>query len=375
MPKIDKSLLAGLAADSSARGRKKLIEAVSNMFVSDAQDLQSSERGLAYDILRMTIHDIDKSVRCKIAEQLSELTDVPDQLLGILTNDDIEIAFPILAYSPILCDEDLIRIIRTKTSRHQQAVTLRDNLSDVVSEELVATGDLAVIRRLLANTSANISYDSMEKITERSRHEDSLQELLLSRDDLPVSLAERMFPWVKVVLRQYILDNFKVDTEALDEVLVDIVFEDVCKIKEQEVGGGATNATARAGRKTGLHGQNNVADQLLTSLANKRTLDFLTLFEKNFGLPQPIILRAISDKGCEGLGVAVKSAKLGKAIFLGILSHLRLSKIDGDTNLRSDIAQCMKFYDSVDDTVVSEIVAAWKGNQDFVFSMSKLNLT
>ncbi len=372
MPTIDKSVLAKLSADTSVRGRKRLIDAISDLFVSDDQALQSSERGLAYDILRITIHEIEKTVRCKIAERLSLRTDVPDELLGILTDDDIEIAYPVIAYSPILDDEDLIAIIRSKSSRYQQAVTLRKNLSDVVSEELVATDDIAVIRRLLANSSANISYDSMEKITELSRHEESLHELILSRDDLSASLAEKMFAWVKVVPRQYILDNFKVNTDAIDKLLIDIVFEDVCKIRDWEAAGGGPNyGKANVGKNLGGSGH---VDQLLKALSEKRILDFLTLFEKNYGLPQPIVLRALSNKGCEGLGIAIKSAKLGKAVFLGILSYLRLSKIQGDVNLRDDIARCLKFYDSVEDKVVSEIVDAWKSNEDFVFAMSRLNL-
>jgi len=375
MPKIEKSLLAKLSGDTSVSGRKKLIDAVSELFISDGEALRSSERGVAYDILRVTIHEIEKDVRRKIAEQVSERTDVPDELLGVLADDDIEIAFPILAYSPLLDDEDLIRVIRSKTTRYQQAVTLRDNLSDSVTDELVATDDLAVIRSLLSNGSANISYDSMEKLTQRSRREVSLQELLLSRDDLPLSLAEKMFTWVKVVLRQYILDNFKIDASTMDGLLVDVVFEDVRKIRNMEMNDGTSGGPVKVRNSYVLGGQDTVADLLLTALSEKRILDFLTLFERKFGLPQSIMLRALSDKRCEGLGVAIKSAKLGKAVYMGILSHLRLSKIDNDSKIRNEITRCMKFFDSVEDKVATEIVDAWKSNQDFAFALSKINAT
>ena len=373
MAKFDKSALLSLSADTSRQGRRALVDAISDLFMSDDAALEPSERSLIYEILTMTIHDVEMDVRRNIAEHIAERMDVPAGLIGLLIDDKIEIAYPILAYSTLLADEDLIDVIQSKTRPYHQAVTQRDNLSEIVSDELVETGDVTVISRLLANASAKISHGSFEKIVDWSHHDEALQELLLRRQDIPVALVEQLFKWVKVILRQYILDNFDVDRKALDEILIDIVFDDVHKIKNEAINDRHMHPSGNLVSDLGLREPNVVVDHLLRALSEKRILDFLTIFERKFDLPQPILLRAISDKGTEGLAVAVKSARLGKAVFLGILGYLRLCKINGDIELRDEIRRSMNFYDSIDDGTVSDIVARWKSNEDFVFAMGKLN--
>ena len=58
----------------------------------------------------------------------------------MLANDDIEVAYPILAFNKVLQDADLIEVIRHRTLEHQLVIAIREDVSEAVSDALVRTG-------------------------------------------------------------------------------------------------------------------------------------------------------------------------------------------------------------------------------------------
>ncbi|MDP6603590.1 MAG: DUF2336 domain-containing protein [Rhodospirillales bacterium] len=75
-------------------------------------------------------------VRRIVSQQLANVPDVPEALVRLLANDDIEVAYPILVYSELLRDADLIEVIRHRTQEHQLAVAIRNEVSETVSNAL-----------------------------------------------------------------------------------------------------------------------------------------------------------------------------------------------------------------------------------------------
>ena len=74
-----------------------------------------------------------------------------------LAGDAIEVAGPILQRSPVLTDEDLVRVVRTNAMQYALAVAGRERLSEPVSDALVDTGDAEVVARLVDNAGRSIS--------------------------------------------------------------------------------------------------------------------------------------------------------------------------------------------------------------------------
>ena len=80
------------------------------------------------EILRQLIHDVEMSVRLALSERLAAEDSAPKDLIQILANAEIEVAYPILKDSSVLQDIDLIEIIQHRTMNHQLAVAMRDSL-------------------------------------------------------------------------------------------------------------------------------------------------------------------------------------------------------------------------------------------------------
>jgi acyl carrier protein len=133
---VDADYLIRLAHDKSVAAREELAETMSNLFAGNVAFLNDRERSLILDVLSRVVHDIEMPVRRIVSQQLANVPDVPEALVRLLANDDIEVAYPILVYSELLRDADLIEVIRHRTQEHQLAVAIRNEVSETVSNAL-----------------------------------------------------------------------------------------------------------------------------------------------------------------------------------------------------------------------------------------------
>jgi len=137
-----------------------------------------------FDILHKIVHNAEMTVRRIIAEQLADLPDAPRDLIKLLANDEVEVAYSILRESDVLEDEDLIEVISRRTQEHNLAVSVRRSISEDVTDALVETDDESVINTLLKNSGASLSLATMEFLVEKSKRVDAFQEPILRRGDL-----------------------------------------------------------------------------------------------------------------------------------------------------------------------------------------------
>ena len=70
---------------------------------------------------------------------------------------------------------------------------------------------------MLNNQDASISSDVLEYLAEESKRIDSYQKPLVRRPNLPSELVEHMCYWVSVAVRNYIVENFDVDIDSLED--------------------------------------------------------------------------------------------------------------------------------------------------------------
>ena len=116
-------------------------------------------RPLADAVLELLVRDLAVEVRQALAHAVAACAALPPKVAQQLAEDRIEIACPILEQSPVLTDEDLIRVVRTHALQYGLAVARRSRVSEIVADALVASGHEEVVRRLIENTGAAISQE------------------------------------------------------------------------------------------------------------------------------------------------------------------------------------------------------------------------
>ncbi len=162
MAEIDGEFLLSLARDKSGKRRQLLAETISDLFTGKDRVLSERERSLMFDILHKMVHNAEMAIRRIIAEQLSNLPDAPRDLIKLLANDEVEVAYSLLRDSAVLENEDLIEVIQHRTREYHLAVSMRRTVPEDISDALVETGDESVITTLLKNSGAKISLATME---------------------------------------------------------------------------------------------------------------------------------------------------------------------------------------------------------------------
>lgn len=197
-------------AGSVAQSRDKLDDvylAVATLF-EHQKAVTENEREIAADILRHLSKDVEMSIRIALAERLADNPEAPHELILLLADDRIEVARPVLARSPVLCNEDLLRVIERGTIDHHIVVAERPAIGETVSAALARSECEAVVIALLRNETAKISHATFDLLVGRAQHLVNLHEPLAGRKDLPGALASRMYIWVSAALKTALVGRY-----------------------------------------------------------------------------------------------------------------------------------------------------------------------
>jgi uncharacterized protein (DUF2336 family) len=314
------------------------------------------------DILRKLIRDCELEVRRDLSERLSNAANPPRELIVALANDEIEVAEPILRASTVLRDAELVGVIRHRTQQHQLAIAMRRSLSEYVSDALVETGNIDVVKVLLENSDAQISEATMAYLAEESRRVDTYQEPLLRRDDLGPELAARMYLWVSAALRSHILENFDIDPSQIDDHLED--------------GAIARGPGPRQGEPREAEPEKERPAEILArrlTAQRKVTPDFLVqvlrqgevpLFEALFGelsgLKAPRLQNVLYDSGGEGLAIACRAMAMPKPTFATIFLLSRRGHTGKNIVDPRELSRALLLFDKVSQSAAAEVMKGWR---------------
>ena len=171
-------------------------------------------------------------VRAIIAEALKNLTDADPTVVNRLARDaEIVVAAPILEFSPVLTDGDLLDIIAGNPQKGAlSAIARRSYVGEAVAGAIVAANDSLAITHLLRNGNAHLQESVLDLLIERCVDEPTWQEPLVYRPELNTRLAVRLAELVAVHLLDRILARKDLSPDAVREV-AKVVGE---RIRQQE---------------------------------------------------------------------------------------------------------------------------------------------
>ncbi|MEP1229704.1 MAG: DUF2336 domain-containing protein [Litorimonas sp.] len=176
----------GETAESRANAVQKIGRAIR------AQSLTQSDRNFAEKILDLICRDVSDLVRRALAVTLQNSPNLPLSIALRLIKDVDSIAVPILANSPVLTDEDLVDVLRSRAAAKVKAVAQRSTLSATISSIIISQGDGQAVAHLAVNDHAIISAQSAQHMAEIYADDDLIREAALSRQDMPISVVRKL---------------------------------------------------------------------------------------------------------------------------------------------------------------------------------------
>ena len=357
-----------LAREKSRAGRAGLFAAIAELFERRGEDLHENERRMMGEILRRLSRDVERQLRAKLASRLAARPEAPRELLLMLANDDIEVAYPILVESAALRDIDLIEVVRHRTLQHQLAVAIRKDLSESVSEALVETGHEDVIVALLSNADARISANVMQHLTEESKRVDRFQIPLVRRPDLPKELARRMCMWVSAAMRMHIVEHYAIDPHDLDDE-IDGVAREVAQEAEAEADG-PSPASSLVEK---LHDAGELTPSfVLKALSQGQVTLFELSFAKLTGLRPVLLRRIVYEPGGEGLAVLCRAIGVDTQVFLSMYRLTRKARAIVGQPTGAELKELGGLYIDMTPEAAKLLLRKWLRDKDYLDALRAL---
>lgn len=185
--------LARLSADATSENRRRLLNAVTDLFLHDSEPSAESQEHFS-DIATRSLEKLGTPDRKDYAERVAAEPALPRKVATALATDpEADVAKLVLKLSPVLTDADLAAIAVTHSQQHLLAIAERATLSENVTDILVDRGDRQVLRTVSGNEGAAFSESGFDKLVARGGGDAAVRRNLQTRrESLPVSQARRV---------------------------------------------------------------------------------------------------------------------------------------------------------------------------------------
>ena len=205
-----------LARDSDVDVRSGLAAKIARLAPGLTADEQDTIRRMTHQALVILARDEAARVRRILAEALKDVADAPPDVIGRLARDvELVVAGPVLEFSPVLTDEDLLEIIAGDPVHGALcAISRRAGVAGPVAAALSDTDDAEAITALLANPSAQIREETLDGIIDRAVDVDSWHSPLVNRPKLPAEAAIRLARFVARSLLDTLTERKDLDSET-----------------------------------------------------------------------------------------------------------------------------------------------------------------
>src|SRR5215470_17468682 len=168
-------------------------------------DLSKDDRAAAEGALLMLLDDPSPLVRRAMAEVFSRSTDAPAAIVQALAVDQPSVSLPILEYSPLLIDADLVDIVATGNEETQCAIARRISLPASVCAAIAEVGTASAALELIENPYAELAPFSWDRIVERHGHLAAIRESMLVLEDLPAATRAALVAKLSDTLAKFVV--------------------------------------------------------------------------------------------------------------------------------------------------------------------------
>lgn len=307
--------LARLSADASSEGRRRLLNAVTDLFLHDTDPSEEAQDHFS-DIAERSLERMDTPDRKDFAERVAAEPTLPRAVARTLASDnEADVARLVLRLSPVLTDADLAAIAVTHSQAHLLAIAERATLSENVTDILVDRGDRSVLRTVSGNEGASFSDHGFDRLLQRgSGDADVRRNLEERRGSLPGGQARRF-----VEIASQVAATTHGDAHRVELISGEDPKRVVREARERRLEIKLLIADLKDQRRT--------IDDVISLLArDDRAFDIAQIVSSFTEIQNAQALRALLQPESSGIAVACRSLGVGPEAFRAVL-ELRAKRL------------------------------------------------
>jgi len=245
----------------------KIGRLVPNISKTESERLQA----VTFQVLETLAADALPRVRKIVADEIKHADNVPKNIIDQLARDvELIVAAPILEYSPLLSDDDLLEIIQSGPVRGGlNAIAKRRSVNPDISDAIVAANDIPAVAELLANKNAQIREETLDQIVDGAADREPLHLPLVERPEISQNAMRHISSFVSLSLLDILTEKHDLDEET-EKVVRNQVKQG---IKKKDLNKGASEAQEAAKK---LVENDELNDEMAMKLVEDGKVDVLT---------------------------------------------------------------------------------------------------
>ncbi len=268
-----------LARDVDDEVRMDLARKIGRLIPGLSERESEKLQELTFEVLDILARDQLPRVRQIVSEEIKHAINVPPDIIKRLSRDvEHIVAAPILEYSMLLSDHDLLDVIASAAmSGVLASISRRRNVSEEVCDAIVTANDPQAVAALLSNPSAQIREETLDSLIERAPDEGAWHEPLVRRPSLSQRALMRIAGFVASSLLSILEERHDLEPETRKSVVQAVRRRVKEEGSEAPVAGPKKQETDDEARKRAveLHRKGKLDDETVRSAAEMGQRTFL----------------------------------------------------------------------------------------------------
>lgn len=322
-----------LARDQDSAVREDLAQKIARLAPGLTPGEQDRVRRATYEVLEILVQDQIARVREILSEALKDRADAPADIIRRLARDcEISVAAPVLEYSPLLTDEDLLEIINgDPIAGARSAVARRREVTESVADAIENSNDVDAITALLSNPSAQIREETLERLIDQAPGVVAWHDPLVRRPRLPVAAVRRLAEFVASNLLKVLEARPELDADLKRELSEAVSARLAEEAKQGPASSEDDPIETALGRARKLHDQGKLGDDPLAAAITARDRNFVrAALAIRAGLPVGAVDRVLGAHSAKGIVSLAWKAELKIALAVRLqteFAHLNRASI------------------------------------------------
>jgi len=345
----------GLKDDANGAERDLLFRNMAQLF-SYVSDRCNDEQVAQYDdVLCRLAELVEKEARAHVASILAPLDRAPGTVVVKLASDDIDVARPLLEFSAVLSDDDLIDIVNGQSEAHRVAIAARERVGERVGDAIVDKGGRESVSRLIRNQSAALGASSIGKLAKRAADDNELAADLRGRTDVDWNnLQAKIAEAGDKVLEHLTLGEKQAENHALGAVSA-VVYNRL----RNRAGFNASEWKLSWNQVKALSDRRQLDHRALARFVRfgygHHVAAALTMFLR---IPPEVFVKWLAGQDYAALTVACRVIEIEPEMFAGIIGILPWRNMPTD----EDVEGARKRFDSLGVEEAQDIFDLWRAH-------------
>ncbi len=334
-----------LVEDRSEDVRGDLGTKLAHLLPGLSEVARSKLRERVIELIEILARDEAERVRAALSEAIKNLDCAPPSIVRLLATDSfLVVAEPVLRFSPLLHENDLLQII---TGRHANgalaAIAGRQRLSPRVADAIAQSDETAAVATLLSNPSAQIREDTLDAIVDRAPAYPEWHGPLVDRPSLPQRLLRRLATFVRQIFLSRLASREDLDERtraAIAQAMSDRASE---QEREEAAHIGDENELTEERIKR-LRRQGKLDEEAVAAGLDKGDRPFVrAAIAALAGIEPELVDKIISSRSAKGVVALAWRAKLGPRLahqlqlrMAGLSPRQALGPRNGDWPMTAD---------------------------------------